>query len=297
MLALAVAKLPHGAPWSYELKFDGYRAIGLKANGRVQLLSRNGKDFAKRFASITAALEMLPDDTVIDGEIVAFDANGRPSFNVLQNQRSKAPELRLFAFDLITHCGRDLIQQPQEKRREILRTQVMPRLPDLIRFSETLEATVSELMGAVREQGRRHSREAARQSLRVWQALGRLAKNARPPTSQPRGGGCTPGGRGFEAILVGYYEGRKLMYVAKGRGGFTPASRGLVFKQFRGLESEICPFENLPETRRGQWSEGLTAEDMLQCRWLKPHLKATIEYLEWTGANHLRLAAFAAILT
>src|SRR5450631_66471 len=105
MLALAVAKLPEGASWSYELKFDGYRGIGLKAGGRVQLLSRNGKDFARRFASIAAAIEMLPDDTVIDGEIVAFNEDGRPSFNVLQNQRNRAPELRMYTFDLITHRG------------------------------------------------------------------------------------------------------------------------------------------------------------------------------------------------
>jgi ATP-dependent DNA ligase len=118
MLALAVAKLPEGTAWSYELKFDGYRAIGLKADGRLQLLSRNGKDFAKRFTAIAAALEMLPDNTVIDGEIVAFDADGRPSFNVLQNQRSRATELRLYAFDLIMHRGRDLRQQPLEKRRD-----------------------------------------------------------------------------------------------------------------------------------------------------------------------------------
>jgi hypothetical protein len=60
------------------------------------------------------------------------------------------------------------------------------------------------------------------------------------------------------------------MYVAKVRAGFTPASRNAVFKLFHGLESETCPFTNLPETRRGQWSEGLTADDMLKCRWLKP---------------------------
>jgi ATP-dependent DNA ligase len=108
-------------------------------------------------------------------------------------------------------------------------------------------------------------------------------------------GGYTPGGRNFDSILVGYYEGRKLMYVAKVRAGFTPASRDTVFKQFRGLENETCPFKNLPETGRGQWGEGLTADDMLKCRWLKPRLRATIEYLEWTGANHLRHPAFAGI--
>ena len=87
------------------------------------------------------------------------------------------------------------------------------------------------------------------------------------------------------------------MYVAKVRAGFMPASRDAVFKQFRGLEIETCPFKNnLPETRRGQWGEGLTAKDMLKCRWLTPRLKAAIEYLNWTGANNLRHATFAGIV-
>jgi ATP-dependent DNA ligase len=97
MLSLAVEKLPDGPNWTYEFKFDGYRALGLKANGRVQLLSRNGKSFTKRFASIARALEALPDETVVDGEVVAYDAEGRPSFNVLQNHFSGGPELHLYA--------------------------------------------------------------------------------------------------------------------------------------------------------------------------------------------------------
>src|SRR6267154_4762828 len=95
MLSLAVAKLPEGAAWSYELKFDGYRAIGLKAGGRIHVLSRNGKDFPKRFASMAHSLEPLPDDTVIDGEVIAYDVDGRLSFNILQNHRGAEPELHL----------------------------------------------------------------------------------------------------------------------------------------------------------------------------------------------------------
>lgn len=106
-------------------------------------------------------------------------------------------------------------------------------------------------------------------------------------------GGYTPGGRNFDGILVGYFEGRKLIYVAKVHGGFTPAQRDDLFRRFHGLDTERCPFKNLPETRRGQWGEGLTAEQMEKCRWLKPRLVARIEYLEWTAANHLRHAIFA----
>ena len=69
--------------------------------------------------------------------------------------------------------------------------------------------------------------------------------------------------------------------------------RAAVFKRFHGLERKTCPFKNLPEARRGHWGDGLTAAEMKKCRWLRPRLVATIDYLEWTAANHLRHAMFA----
>jgi DNA ligase D-like protein (predicted ligase) len=293
MLALAVTKLPEGSAWSYELKFDGYRALGVNANGRVRLLSRNGKDFTSRFASIARALEALPDETVIDGEIIAYDTNGRPSFNVLQNLRGTLRELHLYAFDLLTLRGESLIREPLERRRELLRTEVMPLLPDSIRYSETMETSPAELIQAVREQGlegivakRRDSAYKPGQRSAVWQKMRVLQRRDFVI------GGYTPAGRNFDAILIGDYEGHALKYVAKVHGGFTPAVRTAVFKRFQGLETDTCPFKNLPEARRGQWSEGLTAAEMDKCRWLRPKLLATIDYLERTAANHLRHAMF-----
>jgi DNA ligase D-like protein (predicted ligase) len=293
MLSLAVAKLPEGPEWTYELKFDGYRALGLKRDGRSQVLSRNGRDFTARFASIARALEALPDETVIDGEIVAYDANGRPSFNVLQNHLSDRPRLHLFAFDLVVLRGKDLTQLPLEKRRDLLRRKVMPRLPESIRYSETLDGSAREVIEAVSEQGlegvvakRRDSRYEPGKRSGAWQKM---------RVNKVRGfmiGGYTPAPRNFDAILVGEYEGRKLIYVAKVRAGFTPASRESVFEQFRGLEIDRCPFENLPESHRGRWGEGLTADEMKKSRWLKPRLVAVVEYLEWTAANHLRHSKF-----
>ena len=78
---------------------------------------------------------------MVDGEIIAYDTDGRPSFNVLQNRRTAAPELHLYAFDLLTLSGESLTREPLERRRELLRTKVMPLLPDSVRFSETLEAS------------------------------------------------------------------------------------------------------------------------------------------------------------
>jgi ATP-dependent DNA ligase len=90
-------------------------------------------------------------------------------------------------------------------------------------------------------------------------------------------------------------QGRELMFVGKVRAGFTPALRPSVFKEFHGLETERCQFRNLPESRRSQWGEGVTAAEMEKCRWLKPRLAASIEYLEWTGANDLRHSKFAGL--
>ena len=153
MQCLAVAKLPEGPDWEYEVKFDGYRALGIKSAGRVQLMSRNGKDFSQRFPSLTRALETLADETVIDGEIVAFDEVGRPSFNLLQNHASHEVSLIFYAFDLLILAGEDHMGEPLEVRRKLLRTKVMPRLAEPIRLSETLRASATELIRAVREQG------------------------------------------------------------------------------------------------------------------------------------------------
>jgi ATP-dependent DNA ligase len=81
-------------------------------------------------------------------------------------------------------------------------------------------------------------------------------------------GGYTVGGRIFDALVFGYYEGPRLLYVARTRNGFTPPLRESLMSQFRGLESEICPFANLPEARSGRWGQGLTAAKMKDCRWL-----------------------------
>ncbi len=254
------------------------------------------ENFTARFTSIARALEALPNETAIDGEIIAYDAEGRPSFSVLQNRLSDKPQLHFYAFDLLALRGENLIEEPLDKRRELLRRKVMPLLPDSIRYSENLEASAAEVIDAVRRQGlegvvakRRDSSYQPGKRSGAWQKV--RINRAREFVI----GGYTLAPRNFDALLVGYREGRKLLYVAKVRAGFTPALRDSVFKRFRGLETDRCPFKNLPESHKGRWGEGLTAEDMKSCRWLKPRLVAVIEYLEWTAANHLRHSKFQRI--
>ena len=105
-------------------------------------------------------------------------------------------------------------------------------------------------------------------------------------------GGYTIGGSTFDALVFGYYADGKLMYAARTRNGFTPKIREELMRKFRGLETEGCPFANLPEKKAGRWGAGLTAAKMVDCRWLRPLLVGQFEFLEWTGENHLRHTRF-----
>jgi bifunctional non-homologous end joining protein LigD len=123
MLLLSTEKLPQGPDWLYEIKLDGYRALAIKTGGRVQLRSRNDNDFTTRYAPITAALRGLPDETVVDGEVVALDEEGRPSFHLLQNFRMSRAHLAFFVFDVLILQGRDVMGETLEKRRRLLEKQ------------------------------------------------------------------------------------------------------------------------------------------------------------------------------
>lgn len=105
-------------------------------------------------------------------------------------------------------------------------------------------------------------------------------------------GGYTRAPRTFDALVFGYHDGPRLLYVARTRNGFTPSSREQLFQRFRGLETSECPFANLPEARSGRWGEGLTAEKMADCVWLTPVVVAQFEFLEWTPDGHLRHSSF-----
>src|SRR4051812_14937858 len=108
-------------------------------------------------------------------------------------------------------------------------------------------------------------------------------------------GGYTVGGSSFDALIFCYYEGDRLIYVARTRNGFTPAIRADLMKRFGKLVTDKCPFSNLPEPRTGRWGTGLTAAKMKDCQWLKPELVGQFEFLEWTLENHLRHTRFVGL--
>jgi bifunctional non-homologous end joining protein LigD len=296
MLLLRSATIPDGPGWIRELKLDGYRALAYKRSGQVHLRSHNDKDFAGRYPAIAAALKSLPDETVIDGEIVATDAEGRPSFNLLQNYGSSNAPLLYFVFDVMIATGRDLTGDTLDARRAVLEAEILPHLSDPVRWSPALPGSVADLIQSVKAQGfeglvakRRSSRYEAGQRSGAWVKM-RVNRGQEFVI-----GGYTVGGTAFDALVFGYYEGKDLIYAARTRNGFTPALRQELMKKFRPLEVKECPFANLPEARSGRWGVGLTAAKMEDCRWLKPSLVGQFEFLEWTPDNHLRHARFMAL--
>ena len=107
--------------------------------------------------------------------------------------------------------------------------------------------------------------------------------------------GYTPSLKNFDALVIGYYEGDSLIYAARTRSGFTPASRVELFKKIKPLEIKECPFANLPEKKAGRWGAGLTAAKMVECRWVKPHFVGQFEFVEWTSDGHLRHSKFVGL--
>ena len=108
-------------------------------------------------------------------------------------------------------------------------------------------------------------------------------------------GGYIPGARDFDALLVGVYEKKELIFVAKVKNGFVPRIRDELFPALKALQITQCPFKNLPEKRASRWGESLTAEKMKQCRWVTPKLVCQVAFVQWTDAGHLRHCTFVAM--
>ena len=226
MLLLRTEKLPEGADWLYEIKLDGYRALAIKSGGKVELRSRNDNDFTVRYANIAEALSFLPNETVIDGEVVALDREGKPSFGALQNYGKSNSPLYYYVFDLLTLAGKNVMQEPLAKRRELLERQVLPKLADPIRYSPEFEASLPDLIQSVKAQGleglvakRRDGKYEPRERSGSWQKM-RVNQGQELVI-----GGYTPSAKSFDALVIGYYEDGKLIYATRTRNGFMSASR------------------------------------------------------------------------
>jgi ATP-dependent DNA ligase len=226
MLLLRSSELPDDDFWLKELKLDGYRALGIRSDRRVQLRSRNDKDFAQRYPAIAEALVKLPNETVVDGEVVALDEAQRPSFSALQNYGSSKSPLLYYVFDLLVLSGRNVMGEPLYTRRKLLEDRVLPNLKDPVRYSPELKGSMRDLITAVRSRGleglvakRRDSRYEPGLRSGAWRKM-RINQGQELVIA-----GYTPSPNNFDALILGYYEAETLMYAARTRNGFTPALR------------------------------------------------------------------------
>ena len=153
MLLLRTETLPEGPNWLMELKLDGYRALAFKTAGSVQLRSRNNNDFGGKYPLLLKALASMPDETVIDGEMVALDESSRPSFNTLQNYGSSRAPVFFYAFDVLVIAGRSVMREALGTRRELLERKVLSKLKEPVRFSPELNGNLSDLVESVKAQG------------------------------------------------------------------------------------------------------------------------------------------------
>ena len=296
MKATSVQELPTGNEWLYEIKWDGYRALAAKHGDSVRLLSLKNKDLSRDFPAVVDAVHgVAAVAALIDGEIVAIDKRGCPSFQMLQNRAALGQDWQIvyYAFDLLELDGEDLKNRPLIERKarlqqvlsgsEVRYNAALPGSP------ETVVHTVSEagLEGVIAK--RRDSIYRGRTRSIDWLKL-KLEQSQEFVI-----GGYNPTPGSVQSLLVGYYETGKLMFAGKVRQGLDRASRAALLNTMDPLVTARCPFRNVPTSQKSHFGEGITAEDMKKLRWLKPKLIAQVRFTEWTSYGLLRHATFVAL--
>jgi len=295
MLATLQTELPRGKEWTYEVKWDGYRALAVKSASGAQLISRSQKNLTRDYPAVAKAIDALPvGNAVLDGEIVALDADGRPSFQALQHRRTSALAVVYYAFDLLEVEGTSLLRTPLDQRRRRLKTIIRGSrllLSDVLPGSpEHIESEIRKLRleGVVAK--RRNSVYVPGERTDAW------VKVKFSPRQEFVIGGYKPGASSFDSILVGYFEKRQLNFAGRVRAGFTPHTRAELTRRLADHPVARCPFVNLPNsTGKSHWGEGITEADMKAFRWVKPTIVVEVVFVEWTTEGLLRHSAFVGI--
>jgi bifunctional non-homologous end joining protein LigD len=286
-LATLVDKPPSGGEWLHEIKYDGYRIGARVRKGRVSLFTRNGNDWTAAFPEVADVVDKLSlDDGLIDGEVAVVLPDGRTSFQALQNTGAAANRgtLVYFVFDLLRLNGQSLGSLPLEERKAMLKKLVGGRSTGRIRFSEHIEGN-----------GEAFFAEACRAGLE-----GIVSKRRDHPYRAGRHGGwvktkCVqrqefviggftdPEGMraGIGALLIGYYEGNRLVFCGKVGTGFTHKLALELRARLERIEQKTCPFTPPPAGWLGR-----------HAHWVKPELVCEVVFTEWTTDGKIRHPSF-----
>jgi bifunctional non-homologous end joining protein LigD len=291
-LATLAERPPSGPEWGFEIKYDGVRVIASRNEDEVVLLGRSGEEITKRYPEIAAGLLALPAPRfLLDGEIIAEDESGRPSFQRLQARMglkkprdieaamAKVPVRGVF-FDCLGLEGHDLRKLTLEQRKELL-ARVVPPLGTVQRADHVLEqgkaffeaATEMGLEGIVAK--RLTSRYSGRRT-QDWIKVkcDRRQEFVIGGYTEPQGSRAR-----FGALHVGLYEGKKLVYVTKVGTGFDTAALESIAKALAPLARKTSPFDEGTPTGRGH-------------HWVEPRLVCEIRFTEWTRDGGLRHPTF-----
>jgi bifunctional non-homologous end joining protein LigD len=296
MKALSVEAVPQGE-WRLEIKLDGYRAIAVINDGEVELWSRNHKPLTADYPEVVDALKQVScTNAVIDGEIVALDAEGRSRFQLLQGRGAGArPPIVYYVFDLLHHDGRSLLQTSIEERQIALEVLVGKR-SQTVRFSPVFQMPPEELLKEVRKQGLEGIIAKTPGSLYEPDRRSGTWLKCKVHGEQEFviGGFTAPRNSRlyFGAILVGYYRGDELVYAGKVGSGFDTALLGSLHREFMKRRRPSCPFANLPMVRKPRFGLGMTKAAMKDVTWIEPELVAQVRFTEWTDEGSLRHPVF-----
>ena len=287
MLAESIEKPFDDPDWLFEIKWDGYRAIAFIQDGRVRLVSRNQNELTARYPELKDMPEFVKAGTaILDGEVVALDAEGKASFSLMQQRTGFRPggkratakadvPVLYYAFDLLYLDGFDWRRMPLEERKRKLKLIVQPG--DSLRYSDHYEAQGKALFEIAREKKlegilakKRNSCYEERRS-REW-----LKIKIRHRMECVVGGFTEPEGTRahFGSLVLGLYDKQgRLIHVGQVGSGFDHKLLAEIWKTLRKLETKKNPFDGEVEALR-------------KVIWVKPELVAEVEYAEWTeGAN------------
>lgn len=304
MLATTARELPASddGDWIFEPKYDGIRILAFVAGGAVSLMTRNGNDKTAQFPEIADALKWLwksrQQSFVLDGEIVALDAEGPARFQALQSRmhvsdpaaitaHRRTTPVALFAFDLLMDGKDSLVTEPWHVRRHLLHDVLSAPTPDVLRLSELLEGDPQSILDRAATNGwegviakRASSRYAPGKRSRDW-----LKLKAEQRQEFVVGGYTEPRNsrEHFGALLLGYYEGDRLVYAGHTGGGFSRQSLAEMWRRLQPLERRTSPFAPpIPRTNE-------------RPHWVRPSVVVEVKFNEWTSEGRLRQPIFIGI--
>jgi bifunctional non-homologous end joining protein LigD len=292
MLATLVDKPFDDDNWSYEIKWDGYRALAYLKKGKVELRSRNNKSFEKYYP-VYDALKTWSSDAILDGEIVVLNDKGQSDFNALQNWRSEADgQLVYYVFDLLWLDGRDLMGLPLMERRALLE-KLVPK-GDTILYSESFHTSGTKFFATAKKLGLEGIMAKKADSLYIpgartkeWLKIKTASRQEVVIGGFTRNEGTS---KLFSSLLVGVFEKGRLRYAGKVGTGFTEKMQKEMMRQFKPLIQSKSPFDVEPDVNRP--SRFRPDPPGARAVWLQPKLVCEVSFREMTEDGLMRQPSY-----